>query len=235
MLEGTFDGVVSYHYAVSQLILHSDTGRAGCAKLTPVFPEFYRPTWRELFETYARQTSSRWAYDPKRNYWVFDPPALPRPYAFDLAKDWIKEDRGEYLFTKPPITPVGMDIWLFGTYSFDEKDPKQLAAVRERVRYALAARFARTFKEDLTEADMANLTVGGAEALFFTAVPPKRTDTRWRQWTLLAGGHGIVIVSIIHDENEARLLPDVEAMVKSFRLLPQDPAAGREDTPADGR
>jgi len=227
MLEGTFDNVASCYDAAAGVCIHTDDEDVRWRRLSAVFPEFYRPTWRELLDTVARQTGTRFTYDPKRDFWVFAPPAPSLPYSFDLAKGWIKEDRGEYLFTKPPVAPIGMDIWLKGTYSFDEADPKERAAARDRVRHALAVRFARSFKKDVTEADMKKVTVGGAKALFFTAVPPRHTDTRWRQWAFLAGSHGIVIVSILHDKNETRLLPDVEAMVKSFRLLPQDPADGR--------
>ena len=66
------------------------------------------------------------------------------------------------------------------------------------------------------------------ETLYFSTESPKRPGVRWRQWALVAGGHGIVIVSALQKDFEKRLLPDVEAMVASFRLKKpkSDAAAG---------
>jgi len=218
MLMGTFGGVASYHYAAHNVCLHSDNQDVNMRSLQQVFPEFYAPTWRELFDEIAQQTGTRWKYDPKRDYWVFDLPPRPLPFRVDLAEGWEAQNRGLYLFTKPPIAPIGMDIYMLGTYSFDEKDPEKRRAVRNRIRYDLAQRFARSFKKDVTESDMTKVEVGGAEALHFETNTPKRPSARWRQWAFLAGGRGYVIVSIIEKENTKRLLPDVQAMVKSFRL-----------------
>jgi hypothetical protein len=228
MLMGTFSGVTSYHYAAHDVCLHTDTEDVALRRLNQVFPKFYRPTWRELFDEIAQQTGTRWRYDPKRDYWVFDPPQRPLPYRIDLAEGWKAENRGSYLFTKPPGAPIGMDVYILGTYSFEEKDPEKRRAARNRVRYDLAHRFARSFKKDVTESDMTRVEVGGAEALHFKANPPRRPNACWRQWAFLAGGRGYVIVSIIEKENTERLLPDVQAMVKSFRLKKTDKQAAKK-------
>ena len=214
-LFGTFSGFTSYQYAVHDVCLHTESEQVNTTRLYPVFPEKYHPTYCELFDTIARQTGSTWKYDARRDYWVFNPPPKALPYRVKWARGWEPMNRGLYVFCKPPGAPVGMDVYMLGSYSFDEKTRAEKLA---KIRYALASRFAATFKKDVCEADMRKVKVAGVEALFFSTDSPKQPGVRWRQWALVAGGHGFVIVSALHKDHEKRLLPDVEAMVASFRL-----------------
>ena len=42
----------------------------------------------------------------------------------------------------------------------------------------------------------------------------------WRQWVVLKDGCAFALLSALDAKNEAALLPDVEAMVQSFRVKP---------------
>jgi len=72
---GTFNGYCSLLYAVHEVAIHTASKEVNQTSLTSPFPDFYKPTWREIFDSVARQTKSSWKHDPKRDYWVFAKPA----------------------------------------------------------------------------------------------------------------------------------------------------------------
>ena len=108
-----------------------------------------------------------------------------------------------------------MDIYMLGSYSSDKKDDE--AALFKKVRDNLALRFGTFFKENLQIKDMDKVAVGKVEALHFTTVVPK-TGIVWRQWVFVDSGMAFAIVSAIKPEQEKQVLPDVEAMIKSFKV-----------------
>jgi hypothetical protein len=210
---GTFDGYCSLLYAVHNVAIHTDSQEVNRTSLHSPFPDFYKPTWRERFDSIARQTRSSWTYDPKLDYWVFSNPPMPVPFEISLAKGWKSEDRGEYVFYGPPSAPVGMDIYMMGTYSAPEKEEDLFNKVQED----LALRFAKNFKKDVTVGEMSNVKVGRHVALHFKISAPQ-TGVIWRQWILVDSGAAIAIVSAIKPEVENQVYPDVEKMLKSFAL-----------------
>jgi hypothetical protein len=215
-ISGTFDSVCSTIYAFKNVAIHTQSDRINQTTLHPASPRFYEPTWRELFDSIARQTKSTWKYDPARGYWVFAEPQKPLPYKLQLAAGWQPDDHGIEVVYRPPIAPVGMDIYWMGAYSADIA--KDAAALSERVRNELAVLFAKDFKKEITVKEMSVVAVGKADALYFQGFVPSNGIT-WRQWVLVSKGQAFAIVSAIKPEQEKKLLPDVQAMVNSFEVI----------------
>ena len=215
-VSGTFDSYCSMLYAFKNIAIHTESPRVNQTALHPASPRFYQPTWRELFDSIARQTKSTWKYDPARGYWVFAEPQKALPYKLQLAAGWQPDDHGIEVVYRPAIAPVGMDIYWMGAYSADTA--KETAELSEKVRNELAVLFARDLKKEITVKEMSVVAVGKADALYFQGVVPSSGVT-WRQWVLVSKGQAFAIVSAIKPEQEKKLLPDVQAMVNSFEII----------------
>lgn len=172
-------------------------------ELSGVFPSSYRPTLSELLEALARDTGT--SVQEGR---VLAPPAMPLPFTFQLAPEWVSEDRGGYVFTRPPYAPAGMDIYLLGTYSFEDQDGYR------KIRAEQALKSAQSLRPEATLSDMERVTVDGAEALYYETRPlPNRF---WRQWVFFRGQRCYMIVSTCEPRLEVRMKKEVDAMVASF-------------------
>lgn len=211
---GTFSSYGSLLFAVNNIAIHTESDAIAGTKLGSPFPDFYLPTWREIFDSIALQTRSKWKYDPSRNYWVFSEGSLPNGYSLSLADGWRFSDEGIFIKYTTPKYPVGMDIYRMGSYS--SADPREETKLFEKVRETLAVRFGSAFKKSITAKDMKTEQVDGVTALYFEAQSPIRESVVWRQWALVLKGKAFVIVSAL-DKSDAKLLEDVKGMVKSFQ------------------
>jgi hypothetical protein len=213
-LMGTFDSYCSLLYAVHDVAIHSGSEAINQVDLSPTFPDFYKPTWRELFDTIGRQTKSSWKYDASRSVWVFGAPPQPLGFEVRVSKGWKVHDEGLYVGYQPATAPVGMDIYMLGGYSAGSHADE--TALFGRVREALAVQFASNFKKGVSGRDMKEVAVGDLSALYFQAAAP--TGIIWRQWVAVESGRAFAIVSAIRPEQERDILPDVLKMVASFRV-----------------
>ena len=205
---GSFDNYRSLLSAVNNVAIHTNSDQVNDTLLNSTFPQFYKPTWKELFDSVARQTKSSWKYDIKSDNWMFTKPAMPLPFEVKIAKRWTSEDWGAYVYFKHPSVPVGMFIYIMGTYSSTDK---------VKVQEDIALRFARLFKNNATVKDMTTVEVGKYDALHFKQKAPQ-TGVIMRQWTIVESGTAFNIVSAIKPELEKKILPDVEEMLKSFTV-----------------
>ncbi|HEX6188310.1 MAG TPA: hypothetical protein VFZ40_09530 [Pyrinomonadaceae bacterium] len=219
-ITGTFAAFGSFLYAALDIAVHTNDKAIADAELHSPFPDFYKPTTKELLDTIALQTKSSWAYDSQTDYWTFAKPAAAKPFSVTLAGKWTRDDRGFYVSYRPPAYPVGMDIYYYGTYSAD--DPSQQLAVWERVRNSWAIGFASHLKRGVTISEMQRVSIDGTDAIYFQA-PAPRPGVIWRQWALVKDGHAFVIVSSLPTDDR-KLLADVESMVKSFRVTYATPS-----------
>lgn len=208
----TFDSFCTSAFTFSGVLLFSDLKGVGKVELVNPFPDSYKPTWREILDTLARQTQTSWSYSNKHGGWLFDKPALPLQFTIDLAKDWKQEDRGFYVFHKPPDVPVGMDVYQFGRYSFDKDADKECLKIRDRIALTLLEQISPKTKVE----DMRKVAIDGTEALFFET-PSPREGVTWRQWVFVKDGRAFGIVSALEDDKES-LLKDVQRMVATFKL-----------------
>ena len=214
VITGTFSAFGSFLYAGLDIAIHTDDKEIAETELNSPFPQFYKPTIKELLTTIALQTNSSWVYDSKTDYWTFAKPAAPKPYSLQLADKWTSNDKGIYVSYKPASYPVGMDVHYYGSYSAE--DPAQQSATWERIRNSWATGFASRLKRDVSISEMRPASVDGVEALYFEA-PTPRPGVMWRQWSFVKNGHAFVIVSTLPTD-DTKLLADVESMIRSFRL-----------------
>ena len=214
VITGTFAAYGSLLSAALDLAIHTDDKEVGNTELHSPFPDFYKPTIKELLDTIALQTKSSWSYNAQTDYWVFAKPAAAKPFSLTLADNWTFNDRGIYVSYKPPTFPVGMDIYYYGVYSSDEISQQELTW--KRVRNSWATGFASRLKPGVTISEMKPVSVDGVESLYFES-PTPRPGGMWRQWALVKNGHAFVIVSTLPADDK-KLLADVESMVKSFRV-----------------
>lgn len=212
---GNFDSLGNRLFAFFDVAIHTDAKGIGEMKLASPFPSIYKPTWKEVFDSIAIQTQTVWAYDKKREYWVFTPADVSPSFSIKVADKWTSQNRGIYIGYKPPDYPVGMDIYQMGTYSAE--NPKDEPKLYEEVRDALALRFVSGFKKDITIKEMETVKIDSADALFFEAASPVRPEVVWRQWLFVKNGKAFAIVSALNKE-DVKSYKDVQAMVQSFQV-----------------
>lgn len=192
--------------------VYSASARINKEKCEPLVESAHKLTFAETFETVARQTKSTVHYDAKAQQWNFEEPQMPLPYSISICNGWKAEDRGFYVAYVPAIAPVGMDIYMNGR--FKGLKEQQLKDIRDEQ----ALVFADRMHNGVTVEEMTPITVDGVEALYYKTKAPVE-GRQWRQWAFIKGGQSFLIVSAVSDQNEAKLIPDVEKMVQSFHVL----------------
>jgi hypothetical protein len=213
LLSGDVDRFVNLYFTLRQIAFHTDVMPEQGLTLAPVFPKFYKPTHRELFQAFGRQTKAdAFQYDAARDYWVFSHAKDALPYEIALAEGWKAEDHGRYMKYFPPSARVGMDVYFLGQYSADTKEEADKLFAKVRDHHALA--FAPI--PDLKLEQMARVKVAGSEALHLEAYIAK-SDRVWRQWVFVAEGHAYGIASAFAKDQDEQLAPALRAMVESFK------------------
>lgn len=192
--------------------IHSSNARVTRTRLAPICDKSHDLKMSEFLETIARQTGTTAKFDEKKCRWNFEPPAMPLPYRLSIAKGWHEEQRGYYTAYIPKIAPVGMDVYMMGR--FDELDDSRMKQIRNEQ----ALWFADRMRPGVKIEAMNTTTVDGCEALSFETKAPME-GRQWRQWAFVKDNQAFVIVSAVDDKNESKLIPDVEAMVSSFRVI----------------
>ncbi|MCL1910198.1 MAG: hypothetical protein FWG05_04610 [Kiritimatiellaeota bacterium] len=216
----SFDALASELYALYNVAIHTESQEINRTLFTPVIPDFYRPTWRELFDNMAVQTQSAWHYDPAKNHWVFAKPEKPRVYyEMELAKDWKQENYGCYTGYLPvsasfEVDIDNMDIYVLGSYSTD--NPEEAGGLHKKLRAHFAMVFAKTFGEGGTPDDMREVALNNYPALHFETL--SRTGDIWRQWVVVEDGKAFLIVSEIKPEQDAEIWPGVQKMIGTFKI-----------------
>jgi hypothetical protein len=213
---GPFKSYTSLLWAVYNVGVWAEGAGVGDIQLQSPYPEDYKPTWKELMDALARQVDCSWQYNHDTGYWVFEKKRMDPPFALKIAKGWGRRDEGESVFFVPPIAPVGMDVYVMGHYSSDDRAKRQ--DVFANARRHVSRLFARRFKSDLAESDFTAEKVCGETAWYFSAPTPRDPKLKWRQWAFVKNGWCFMIVSVISEENESKLLPDVKAMIASFEV-----------------
>lgn len=232
-----FRGFANQFVVQSSLELGSTVGLVTADKsiaqkeLIPVYPSSYKPTFRELLDLIALQTSSQWAFDPSGKHvenstdtvssmpiFVFTPIERKKTFQVDLAKEWTSKDMGPWVMYMPPPNtfPVGMDIYECGKYSFNEGEADGMKAIRD----AVALQWANRVKEGTQLKEMKDVKVGEYGALHFQATIPDRAggEIVWRQWIFTAHDTCYFIVSTLPENLADKVLPDVESMLLTFKV-----------------
>ena len=202
------------------------------------FPQSYRPTLREFLDAIALQTSADWKYDPSSKYlqsnvehekpvddlamFEFTPSKRKKPFEITIANGWKSIDKGNWVMFVPPSFPVGLDIYEMGTYSCDDKAKRK--QLLNKVRKDVALEWAQRASEAARKEDLKPAKVGSFDALFFEAMVDSQLDKkmRWRHWVFMDDGKCYFVVSTILPELEAKIFPDVEKMLKTFRTKKEE-------------
>ncbi len=211
----TFDGFASQCYAVANVTVNTGTAELAGTNVGFDYPTFYRPTWGEVFDHVARQMRCRWAFDPAKHQFQFDPTDAPPPVGVTPAAGWRTEDRGLYVWHAPADQPFGLDVYDYGHYTPDPARPDLFAKVRE----SFALRDVAAWPNPPTLAQMTTIKVAGVDALYLRTNTP-RPGGLWRQWSLVLDGHAVVVVSAMPQDREATLGPAVDRMVTSLAATP---------------
>lgn len=216
----SFDSYTSLLWAVHEVGIWSQGTDAGTIQLQCPFPESYRPTWKELMDVLARQVDCSWHYDTETGYWVFEKHRMDPPFSLRMAKGWTRRDEGQTVVLVPPTAPVGMDVYTMAHFSTE--DPEKLPEVFANARKYVSRLFAQRLKSDVTEKDFSSEKACGEPALYFSVPTPRDPNLKWRQWAFVKDGWCFIIVSVISEENELKLLPDVKAMIASIQIKEKD-------------
>ncbi|HIA51427.1 MAG TPA: hypothetical protein EYN91_04985 [Candidatus Melainabacteria bacterium] len=214
MMMGSFYEYGNLLYCAQEAWMATKDKEVAGMRLQTVFPDFYKPTLYELFEAAARQTGTTFKHGEGRG-WMFERPPMPLPFSLTIAEGWRKENRGSYVAYIPAEQPVGMDVYMFGTYSDLNKEDEQ------KFRGDIARFFSKPNRGAKPEA-MSRELVDDCEALFCETDAPK-PGVIWRQWSFVKNGRSFVIVSALDKANSEKLFPEVRKMVASFQVIEPEP------------
>lgn len=208
--------------------------------LEPAFPSTYRPTLKELLDAIAMQTKSHWTYEAKDQLVksssklpekelegiaiiMFSPAEQTLPYEMTPPKDWLAVDRTNWIMYVPPIAPLAMDLHVSGRLSASDKAKEDQLFKSAPVDAALDV--LKRVRPDATSKDLKKTKVGPYDAYFFENQLPTTGEgkIRWRQWHFMVGNQLCFVISTIKNEQDDRLYPDVEAMLKTFRVAGSTP------------
>ncbi len=203
-------------------------------ELTPAFPRAYRCTLREFLDTIAQQTNTKWSYRDECQTMHSDAPGKglqdgiavftfaaanikPR-FEMTPAKGWKMEEHSSWTMFVPPTAPVGMDFHVGGKLSADT--PEKLKELEKSAPSDAALDQLKRVKPDATVKDLKLTKVGPYDAyLFETGLPPNAAEKfRWRQWHFAVDNQLVFVISTLDNDKEASLYPDVEEMIKTFRV-----------------
>lgn len=202
----TFSSYASFLYAANIATLHSESPEVNNTRLQPLPDPDKEITLRELLDEIARQTDSRWTYDATKDYWVF---VRPCPFEVELAEGWKKEKGSGFIIYRPPTASVGMDIYYAGRVGDNE--------TANEARTRIARTYAGRIRPGITEDSMQEISTARYKSLYYKTMTKK--GVMWRQWAIADQGKCFVIVSAIKPNDEPAVLPDVEKMVQSFRVV----------------
>jgi hypothetical protein len=210
----TFRSFVSSCYATADTWVYAEGDDRALydAQLIYPYPDFYKPTWGEVFTHVGRQMGCSWSWNPQNRQFRFARAELPPLFHLTLADGWRSKDRGLYVWHAPKGTQFGMDVYYYGHYTTPANDPDFERRVREHVALALVGNWPAPPKL----AQMTPTKVGGHDALALTADTP-RPGGVWRQWSVVIEGDAFLIVSAMPKTNEPELMPAIEQMVSSFK------------------
>jgi hypothetical protein len=209
----TFRSFMSGLYSMADVWVYAENDAQDLydSAVSYTYPEFYTPTWGELFDDVARQMRCTWEWNPQNRQFKFARSKAEPFFGVKLEKGWRREDRGVYVWHAPADQDFGMDIYYFGHFTGD-------AALLKKVRQHYAQEHVSMWPNPPTVKDMKEMKVGGKTDALYLRTETPRPGGLWRQWSFVVDGHAFVIVSAMPKEKEGELAPQVDRMVESFKL-----------------
>jgi hypothetical protein len=217
---GTFNGFVSSLYAFDSKLQVFGSKSIVNKAVNNVFPDFYKPTVREILNMVAWQTGSKWKFDEEHHQYEFIEYPITYPFKLNLSKDWSHKYMGMYVGFAPKGSPVGMDIYYFGQITVPEgKDSAVFYRDMRKFYSTLVMKAYRASVIPDPDKEMVELTIAGHPALYWQ--PEKGyggMSGLWRQWSVTIDGHAFLIVSSMEENNRDQVWHDVDEMLISFAL-----------------
>jgi hypothetical protein len=220
--------------------LTTASARVGQMPLTPAFPRDYKCTLRELLDAIAMQIDTNWKYSPKdqimRNMskdvaipdapltgvalFTFEEASRKPGFAMDPAAGWKVNSQGARTMYIPPTAEMGLDLHVCGKVSVDGNDPAKLADLCKSAPRDAALDELRRVKPGAVAGDLKQTKVGEYDAYFFEAWLPPNGEKKihWRQWHLIVGNQLLFVISTLFKDQDESLYPDVEQMIKTFKV-----------------
>jgi len=204
--------------------------------LESAFPSTYKPTLKEILDAIAMQTKTHWVYDPKKQVvmsdkpldkelegivdFEFTPAVQSLPFEIKPARGWKAEEHTNWIMYIPPIAPMAMDFHVSGKLSAPDK--AQEAALFASAPADAALDSLRRAHPNAAKEDLKRAKVGRYDAYFFESpLPPEgEAKVQWRQWYFMVGNQLCFVISTILKPQDAKLYPEVETMLKTFRTKP---------------
>ena len=208
LTDATFDSYCSILYAFEDIAIHTNSLGINNTELANVFPPGYKPTLKEIFDTIAYQTNAQWNYDTSTGYWLFTEAENNIPFSIKIAPGWQMQHRGVYVWFAPENANMGMDIYILGHYSTEDKD------LLNKMRNMWAERMASGFDPNISVNDMKLVDINGNEAVYYEH--DVRNEGTWRQWFLMIDSNLYGIVSALKNEDEQQLYKDVLQVINSL-------------------
>lgn len=214
--------------------LSSQVKGIGEIELTPAFPRAYRCTLREFLDVIAQQTNTKWSYRDECQVMHSDAPSkglqdgvaiftfvaadIKPHFEMTPAKGWKMIEHSSWTMFVPPTAPVGMDFHVGGKLSADT--PEKLKELVKTAPCDAALDEYKRVKPDATAKDLKQAKIGPYDAYLFEAgLPPSGVEKiRWRQWHFVVDNQLVYVISTLYKDKEASLYPDVEQMIKTFRV-----------------
>jgi hypothetical protein len=214
-LDGSFSSFVSGSYAISNVWIYADKDDQAInrSRISFTYPDFYQPTWGEIFDMAARQMRCSWSWNPQNRQFKFERSKTDPAFGVTLADGWRREDRGAYVWHAPKDQDFGMDIYDYGHFTI-AKDDAELAT---KIRTYYAVKSVANWPDAPTEKQMSLVKVGDNDALYLKTDTP-RPGGVWRQWSLFVDGNAYLIVSALPKDRENDLVPAIEKMVATFTV-----------------
>ena len=238
--------LVKSHLSLSKgIALSTPDNTVADAGLMPVFPETYKPTFREFLDAIALQTHTEWRYvvesqtlqsnsnNPVEGVACFEftPGANRLNFSIKVPTGWAIRDGGNRLMCSPPTFPVGIDFYEVGTYSLGTSIPTTM----ERIVDDVALEWAKRANAKATMSDMAPARVGKFNARYFQARVASRMggELNWKQWVFSVGNRCYFVISTLDDNNSRSLSSAIDGILQSFEIK-DSPNQSLLPTPANG-
>ncbi len=230
LITNNFNATCSLMFSFESVAIHTHSKGLSELPVFSPFPEGYKPTWRECFDTVARQVTCTWAYDPELTYWVFTPEEKEEaklPFDWTMPDGWTTERVGNVQRLRSENKHALVQVHMLGSYSTDEDKPKKRRAFFASIRDQHATRIYQAMDEDYDVESDELVDLAGLDARYGEMLP-NAEGYLLRQWTFMAEGYCWVISSTTTPQFDKVLSKEVEELLSGFEVT--TPAHGwRED------
>lgn len=140
----------------------------------------------------------------------------------DVAKDWTVIDKTYAMMYASPDLTGYMTVYELGSYSTAEGESQQ--ELLKKVVQKTSLRWAKHAMADADVKLLEETKIGPYDGLHFATIVtrPDGSSKNWQQWVFAADNRCFLALIMFPGTTEEKNLPDVLAMLKSFRAVKSD-------------